>query len=59
MEKILNFSINDSMSEQLLSDPKNFEELKSHCEGVTDKQGLHEFKITDESGRVVYTSNAD
>lgn len=59
IETSLNLVINDSLSDQLLSDPKELGNLKSHCEGMTDNQNLQEFKITDKSGRVVYTSNND
>lgn len=59
IETSLNLVINDSLSDQLLSDPKELGNLKSHCEGVTDNQNLQEFKITNKSGRIVYTSNTD
>lgn len=54
---IAELNIDDELSNQITSDPANLEALKSHCEGVTTNQDLHEFKISDKAGRVVYTSN--
>lgn len=57
MDTTLTFIINNALADQLLSDPKELKTLESHCEGVTAKLSLHEFKISDNAGRVVYTSN--
>lgn len=57
MDTTLNLIIDDELSDQIISDPVNLETLQSHCEGMTSNLDLHEFKISDKAGRVVYTSN--
>lgn len=57
MDTTLNLIIDDELSDQITSDPANVEAIKSHCEGMTDNLDLHEFRISDKAGRVVYTSN--
>lgn len=59
MKTTLNLVMNHDLADQLLSDPETYEEFKTHCEGVAPSKTLDEFKITDKSGRVIYTSNKD
>lgn len=59
MDKYLNLKISPELSEELLSNPDKYRELENHCEGVATTMNLHEFSITDTSGRVVYTSGSE
>lgn len=44
MDTTLTFIINNALADQLLSDPKELKTFESHCEDVTAKLSLHEFK---------------
>lgn len=59
MKIVLSFIINNELANQLLSNPIQLENLAAHCKGVTDTHYLDEFNITDNLGRVIYTSDSN
>lgn len=56
MDTVYNMTINDELADQILSNPDEYEKLKSHCEGLNTVLNFDSFQVTDNSGRIIYTS---